>query len=93
MNILNHEIVVEYFHPKDEIGSDHIQVRIYSGYASLMEVRLCRPKRLLNSQYTIQNMEALLKYARNCAQKNGFELIAVMSDNYDRRIGVYRVND
>jgi len=82
-------IRVEKFHPKDEIGCSHIQVLFDREHAYIRPVVLFNEEHLQSKVKHLGSLHRVLKIAMHTAQTNKVDLVALISEKYDRRHDIF----
>lgn len=82
-------IRVEKFHPKDEIGCSHIQVLFDRENAYIRPVVLFNEEHLQSKVLHLGSLHRVLKIAMHTAQTNKVDLVALISEKYDRHHDIF----
>ncbi|GEM_PF-3888842 len=82
-------IRVEKFHPKDDIGTDHIEVKFDAKNAHIRVVNRFSESLPAIIVEHLGSLHRVLKIALHTAQRNKIDLVALISDKYDRHAGLF----
>lgn len=82
-------IRVEKFHPKDDIGTDHIEVKFDRINAHIRVVnRFGDPMPVMTVKHQ-QSLHRVISVAKHTAHRNKVDLVALISEKYDRRANYF----